>query len=162
LVTEGDKISAVEVGLTQQAPVGQVLLQTGMISQVQLDDSLRLQNMVNSGQLNATQAADVMRQSQSRNLPIEVILTERNARQAEVEQANQAMGLLAKAQIVTQADIQKAYDVSVQLNVSVGEVLLDKKIIDKAIVQAAVQSQELINDGILQVEQVCQVLSYCH
>ena len=95
-------------------------------------------------------------------MPIEVILTERNARQSEVDQANQVMGLLAKAQIVTQADIQKAYDVSVQLNVSVGEVLLDKKIIDKAIVQAGVQSQDLINDGILQVEQVCQVLSYCH
>ncbi|MFN8552139.1 MAG: hypothetical protein U0103_11665 [Candidatus Obscuribacterales bacterium] len=80
LVTEGDKISAIEMGLVQQQPVGQILVQNGMISETMLNESLKPPGYGRQGNLTGVQAADILRALPTRNCPIETILSERNAR----------------------------------------------------------------------------------
>ena len=94
LVTEGDKISAVEVGLNEQKPIGQVLLQSGMITNQQLQDSLRLQEKVSAGNLTGAQASDVLRQATARRVPIDVVLGERNTKDDEIARANEVIEIL--------------------------------------------------------------------
>jgi hypothetical protein len=55
----------------------------------------------------------------------------------------------------------KAEGVSRQLNVSLGEVLLSTGVIDKKLLQAAVQAQGFVDDDILTNSHAVAVLHYC-
>ncbi len=57
VLTEGDKVSAIEIGLVKRLPVGQVLLMNGSISERLLQETLKLQEMVANGQLSGSQAS---------------------------------------------------------------------------------------------------------
>lgn len=162
IVTEGDKISAIELGLVQEQPVGQVLIQTGMITDSVLQESLKLQQMVARGEISGIQAAEVLRQAHSKGLSVEGVLAERASKQEQIEKANNVIELLQQSGILNGENMAKAHGVSKQLNVSIGEVLLSTGILDQKMLQAAVQSQELVKDGILQTDQVTKVLQYCH
>lgn len=162
IVTEGDKISAIEMGLVHEQPVGQVLVHTGMISPTQLDESLRLQEMVANGELSGAQAADVLRQANSRGVTIETILTERVAKQGEVEKINAVLGLLQKSQILNADLMSRVTALTRQFNLSAGEVLLTKNLLDARILQAALQAQDLVNDDIMSEDQVARVLYFSH
>lgn len=162
IVTEGDKITAVEVGLESQQPVGQVLVQSGMISNATLEESLKLQELVSQGDLNGNQAAEILRTAHTKGVTIRDVLEEKLARKEEIERANTVLDLLHKAGIFTAEDMLQAQNLSAQLSVSVGEVLLSTNIIEKSIIDSAIQSRELINEDILKEEQVAKVLQICY
>lgn len=161
LVTEGDKISAIEMGLVNQQPVGQVLVQAGMITDTILEESLKLQEMVAKGNLSGVQAAEILRQANTRNISVEKILAERSTKDDEISRANSVINILQQAGALTAQDMAKADGVSRQLNVSLGEVLLSTGIIDKKLLQAAVQAQGFVDDGILGIGHATAVLHYC-
>lgn len=161
LVTEGDKISAIEMGLVQQQPVGQILVQNGMISETMLNESLKLQDMVAKGNLTGVQAADILRAANARNCPIETILSERSSKEDEIARANSVIEILQQAGCLTPQEMAKAEGVSRQLNVSLGEVMLSTGVIDKKLLQAAVQAQGFVDDDILTNSHAVAVLHYC-
>jgi len=162
LVTEGDKISAIEIGLVNEQPVGQVLVQSGMISNLTLENSLRLQEMVNNGQLTAAQAADILKSAHSRNTTVDAVMADRSSKEDEIARANDVIDLLVSSGVVGREDITKAENIGGQLSLSMGEVLLTTGMLDKRMLQAAVQGKTLIDDGILQAEQVTACLHYSH
>jgi hypothetical protein len=162
LVSEGDKISAVEVGLVDQKPVGQVLLQSGHITNQQLQESLRLQEMVSAGNLTGTQAAEVLKEANRRQVPIDVILNERNAREDEIARANAVLELLASSGLVSKDDLAKAENVSEKTNISIGEVLLNNGTISRKTLRSAVQAADVLKENSLKIEQVIAVLRYSH
>jgi len=162
LVTEGDKVSAIEVGLVSQKPIGQVLVQSGMISNAVLEESLKLQDLVATGQLSGMQAAEILRMASQRGVTIEVVISERNSKEDEIARINGVIDLLQKATVLSADDMQRAQGVSEQLNISLGEVLLTMGMVDKRILQAAVSGRSLLDDSILEEGQVVAVLRYCH
>ncbi|HEY9787713.1 MAG TPA: ATP-binding protein [Candidatus Obscuribacterales bacterium] len=60
LVSEIDLLSAVEKGMLEEKPIGQVLLSLNLIDPPMLDRALSLQNMVNAQQLNPFEAATML------------------------------------------------------------------------------------------------------
>lgn len=160
LVTEGDKISAIEMGLVKQMPVGQVLVQAGTISEFMLQQALKLQEMVAKGNMTGTQAADVLKSASARNCVIETIIAERSTKEDEIARANAVVDILQSAGALTPQDVTKAEGVSKQLNVSLGEVLLSTGVIDKKLLQAAVQAQGFVDDDILSLSHATAVLHY--
>jgi hypothetical protein len=162
IVTEGDKISAIEVGLVEHKPVGQVLVQSGTITHSQLQESLRLQEMVAAGNLTGLQAADILRMANSRGVPIDVVLGERNQREDDVVRANAALDLIQIAGILSKEEMFKAENTARQMKVTLGEALLAANVLDKKTLQAATQGQELVKEGILKIDQVSAVLHYAH
>ncbi|HEY9776622.1 MAG TPA: hypothetical protein V6C81_22860 [Planktothrix sp.] len=161
IVTEGDKVSAIEVGLVNQQPIGQVLVQNGMISNQTLEDSLRLQDMVANGHLTGVQAAEILRAAHQKGTSVEQILSERSTKEDEIARANEVLGLLNMSGVVGKDEMTKAADIAGQLNCSMGEVLLTTGYVDKRILAAAVQGKSLVDDGILKAEQVAACLHYC-
>jgi hypothetical protein len=162
LVTEGDKTSAIELGLVKGVPVGQVLVESGTISEPVLDQSLTLQRMVAAGEISGAQAADILKQACSRQVLIQVILEERSSQKTAVAQANNVIPILQKTGILTSSEMQKAETVSSQLGVTLGEVLLTSGTIGNNLLQSAVQAQDMLADGILKLDQLTKVLQHCH
>lgn len=161
IVTEGDKITAVEVGLESHRQIGDVLVQSGMISNATLEESLKLQDLVAQGHLNSIQAAEILKTAHTQGVTVREVLEEKLARKEQIDKTNTVVELLQLAGILTSDDMLKARNLSQSLNVTLGEVLLSTQMVDKRLIDAAIQSQDLVRDDILQPEQVAKVLQIC-
>lgn len=161
LVTEGDKISAIEIGLNENQKIGEVLVQTGMIAPGVVDESLRLQEMVSSGELSGLQAADILRQANARKVGIDVIMEERASRKEEVEKINTVLEVILQSGALTGENFNRAQSLARQLNVSIAEVILTKEMVEKRLILAAYQGQSLVNDGIINGAQCVLAMKMC-
>ncbi|MDX1990471.1 MAG: hypothetical protein SFV17_27505 [Candidatus Obscuribacter sp.] len=161
LVTEGDKISAIEIGLNENQKIGEVLIQTGMIAPGVVDESLRLQEMVSSGELSGLQAADILRQANARKVGIDVIMEERASRKEEVEKINAVLEVILQSGALSGENFNRAQSLARQLNVSIAEVILTKEMVEKRLIMAAYQGQSLVNDGIINGAQCVLAMKMC-
>jgi len=161
IVTEGDKISAIEIGLAENQKIGEVLVQSGMIPANVVDESLRLQEMVNEGKMSGLQAADILRQAHARGVSIEAVMEERTSRQEEVEKVNTVLELLMQSGVLTGDDFNRAQNLGRQLNVSIAEVILTKEMVNKKLITAAIQGQGLVAEGMLQQHQCATAIKMC-
>jgi hypothetical protein len=161
IVTEGDKVSAIEIGLAENQKIGEVFVQSGMIPASVVDESLRLQDMVNEGQVSGLQAADILRQAHARGVSIDVVMDERTSRQDEVEKVNTVLELLMQSGILTGDDFNRAQSLGRQLNVSIAEVILTKEMVSKKLITAAIQGQGLVAEGMLQPGQCATAIKMC-
>jgi hypothetical protein len=162
LITDGDKISAIEVGLNEQKPIGQILIQSGKITNQQLQDCLRLQEKVSAGNLTAAQAAEILDQATARRLPIEVVVGERNVKLDEIARANEVIQILTVAGLISPEDYAKSESVSKATNISLGEVMLNNGTIERPLLRNAVQAFELIKKNMLKEDQAVAGLRYSH
>lgn len=158
IVTEGDKISAMEVGLAENKKMGEVLVQNGMIAPTVVDESLKLQELVSSGEISGIQAADILRQSHARRVSIDVIMGERVGRQQEVERVNGVFELLVGSGALSGDNFNKAQNLARQASVSIAEIIVAKDMIDKRIINAACQGQKLMQEGLLKQPQCVSAL----
>lgn len=161
LVTDSDKVSAIERGLVDSMPVGQVLVQSGMVSPTVLDEALKLQKMVNEQQLNSLQAAEILRQAHNRGIPVEMVMNEKGARQAEIQQVNQVMGYIRKANLLAPEELHRAESLAADLKLSLGEVILSKELITPGLIASAMQARKLVGDAFVTEQHAIKVLGMC-
>ncbi len=161
LLSESDKVSAIEKGLVENTPVGQILVQAGMISPSVLDETLKLQRLVNEGKIIVLQAAEILRQANSRGVPIEVIMSERNTKSHEAENINRLMPLIRKADLLGAQELQRAEALARDLKMTLGEVIISKDMLNAKIVEACNQAKKLIEDGIVTEKHAIKVLAFC-
>ncbi len=161
LVSESDKVSAIEKGLVENQPVGQVLVQSGMISPSALDESLKLQKLVNDGDLNTMQAAEILRQANSRGVPVEVVMTEKTHKAEEIGAVNKVMHLIRRARFLDPEELSRAEKTASQLQISMGEVILSKDLVEKKLLDSAAQGMKLVEKGIISEQHLIKVLEAC-
>jgi len=85
LVTEGDKISAVEVVLSNKT-IGQVLLQSGTITNQQLQDAFAYKKKFPQA-TSRSAGLGCFEASEYTSVPIDVVLGERNTKDDEIARA---------------------------------------------------------------------------
>jgi len=161
LVTEGDKISAIEIGLAENQKIGEVFIQTGMITADVVDDSLRLQVMVNKGSLSGLQAADILRQAHARHVSIDAIIEERTSRQDEIAKVTTVLEILLQSGSLSGDNFNRAQSLARQLNVSMAEIIVTKEMIDKRLINAALQAQTLVSEGMLKPSECAVAVKRC-
>lgn len=76
LLSESDAMNAVEAGLLNQRSIGQVLLESRMVSTLVLDAALKLQKLIEGSKLTRTQASELLRQVASRQINLDVFMSE--------------------------------------------------------------------------------------
>lgn len=161
LVSESDKVSAIEKGLVENIPVGQVLVQLGMVSPTVLDEALKLQRQVNEGQLSILQAAEILRQANLRGVPVEVVMNEKSSKTQEADNLNRLMGLIKKADLIGPTEMQRAEMLARDLKMSLGEIIISKDLLNTKLIEATQQAKKLIDDGIVSEAHAVKVLSFC-
>jgi hypothetical protein len=161
LVSESDKVAAVEVGLERKQPVGKVLVESGVIPQRVLDDCLKLQKLVSNGSLTLSEAAEALKQSQLKHLSVDRIMDERASKALEITKANLVVPLLTAAKVFTEQEIDDATKNNTKANASIGEILIDARLIDKAMLEAAVHAKNLLEDGVIHQDHAVAALLHC-
>lgn len=90
LISEIDQMTAVEKGLENRKPVGQVLIEAGRLTNSQLMDSLRLQEMVFAKKLTGAQAVAILKEASERAVSIDIVLSERKIKAKESKKTDAA------------------------------------------------------------------------
>ncbi|MBX3076018.1 hypothetical protein KF728_15750 [Candidatus Obscuribacterales bacterium] len=160
LISESQLLNAVELGLISQKPLGQVLIETNLVSEEILKVALQLQDLVMKGTLRPLQASQVLVQVKEtgKSIPEAVALIERGAASDTIDIT--LKDFLMTSKTVTTDDIATAFEVSVNNNQILGRMLLLSGIIDESTLQAAMRLVFLVKGGILNIEQAQKAFDY--
>jgi hypothetical protein len=161
LITENDLMTALELSLVRQLPVGRLFLQSGLISPQVLECSLQLQEMVANGTLNSLQAAQALRQIAIQRFSLPQAIAELGAKDSEPKGTTRLGDILKAAGVVTERDIKKAIELSTKNSALVGKMLVAAGMIDEQMLYAGLKCQFLLRDGLLDSEQAVHALKLC-
>lgn len=155
VLTEGDMLNVLEVGLTTPKPLGDILIEMGLISQAVLDMALKLQNMISSGAIDIRAAAAALQ---------ELAITGKTVDPRDCNLSDDAdirLGdLLQQTGLVDTADIQEAIQLSSTYPAMIGKMLVVAGSIDEGTLLAALRCQFLLRNKALTEDDASQALLY--
>lgn len=161
LIMENDLMTALELSLVRQLPVGRIMLQTGLITPQVLEAALQLQEMVAAGTVNSLQAAQALRQIAIQRFSLPQALAELGAKEGEGKGSSRLGDILKAAGLVTEKDIKRAIELSTKNSALIGKMLVAAGTIDEQMLYAALRCQFLIRDGLLELDQAIIALKRC-
>jgi len=143
VTSEDDVLLAAEIGAEKNEPIGEILLELGMIDELTLQAALTVQGMMAVGTLGETQGLEILHQVQTQGIPVEQVLDELRALKKRIVE------LLKAAVIVSDRDIQKSIDLYPNHAHDVARALVSANLIDLRTIKNAVRCLALIqSEGI--------------
>jgi hypothetical protein len=156
VLTEGDMLNVLELGLTTPKPLGDILKDTGLIKQDVLDMALKLQDMISKGLLDIRAAAAALQEMVSTGAIVD--LNECST----LEDGELRLGdLLKQTGLVDNSDIEEAINLSSKYPAMIGKMLVVAGSIDEGTLLAAIRSQFLMRNKALSADDAVQALLYC-
>lgn len=161
VLTENDVMNALEWGLVNQQPIGQVLISRDLITAELLDAALNLQKIVDENQMEALMAAECLGHVHESKVSLEEAMELAKVDPPEVRSALGYEKLLTLARVVTQEDVQAAFDLSSKSPQIVGKVLVLTGYSDAPTVQATLRCHQLLSKGWISQDDAVAALDYC-
>lgn len=161
LVTEVDLFGALEIGLTQEKAIGQVLVDCGYVSFEVLGSALKFQEMVINGTLTAIQAAEALRQVSTRRVSMAQAVAELELIKVDSAESLNLADFLKVAGLVTEDDITKAIEACARNSALIGKILLVSGYLNEQTLHAAARALFLIREDFLKMEQAVVALNHC-
>lgn len=160
LVNETDLMTALELGLIREAPVGQMLVEGGFISRRILDTALKLQEIVSSHSLSALKASEALRQVAVNHVSLARAISELELESSERKERVRLGEMLKACGIVGDTDIKKALKDASRNSALLGKVLLVTGVIDEHTLHAALRLLLLLRSEKLTMEQAIIALNH--
>ncbi|MBC7999393.1 MAG: tetratricopeptide repeat protein [Leptolyngbya sp.] len=161
VLTENDVMNALEWGLVNQQPIGQVLISRELISAALLEAALKLQKIVDDSQMDALMAAECLGHVHESKVTLEEAMELAKVENTEVRSSLGYEKLLTLARVVTQEDVQAAFDLSSKSPQIVGKVLVLTGYSDAPTVQATLRCHQLLAKGWISQDDAVAALDYC-
>lgn len=156
VLTEGDMLNVLELGLTSPKPLGDILMEMGLVSRAVLDMALSLQDMISKGLLDIRSAASALQEMASTGKAVDP-----KDHQVSPEEEPVRLGdLLKMTGLVDNDDIQQAIELSSKYPAMIGKMLVVAGAIDEGTLLAALRSQFLMRNRAIAVEDSVQALLY--
>lgn len=161
LIDESNVLSALETALELEIPVGQAMIQKGLISRVDLELALELQEMVVNKTLTEEQAAEVLTKVSQKGFSPTTALTELAIRTATIDDTRSVWQLLTASGTIAK-DVRAAIFSETPPGLAeLGQKLLQAELIDEFTLHNAYRCQFLMRSGFLVLEQAIIVLNHC-
>ena len=158
LLTDGDRLNALEVALTSEKKMGEILIELNMISKNTLENALKLQNLIRSGYISVQQAANFLKRFQAQALSEEAVTFAIEGKGKNASRLEQVLDLLINTKVLSVPIVEEAKKKSENEKKSIGEILLSQCKIDQHYLDAAWEAQRLIDDKIITNEQAAILL----
>ncbi|HEY9787244.1 MAG TPA: hypothetical protein V6D17_17775, partial [Candidatus Obscuribacterales bacterium] len=161
VLSETDVMNALEWGLVNEQPIGQVLVSRGLITHELLDASLQLQKRIDESTLDALKAAECLGRIHEEKISLEEALKEAESSEPPMKPGLTYDKMLTLARVVTQEDIQSAFDISQKSPQIIGKVLVLTGSVDAPTVQATLRCYQLLSKGWISQDDAVAALDYC-
>lgn len=156
VLTEGDMLNVLEMGLTNPKPLGDILIDMGLVSHAVLDMALSLQDMISKGILDIRSAAGALQEMASTGKAVDPTKHDYH----EDDDTVRLGDLLKLTGLVDNEDIQQAIELSSKYPAMIGKMLVVAGAIDEGTLLAALRSQFLMRNKAIGVEDSVQALLY--
>jgi hypothetical protein len=161
LLDEEKLMQAVELGLVNEQPIGQVLVKNGMVSEKVLQTALAIQSMVTKGELRKVQCGRVLELVNTENLSLAEAV-ERVQPTPPRETSNLPLyQFLQLAGVIGPPEIEEALKVGSRDTNLMGQMLMMTGALDQNLLGIAMNCSSLMAQGILKTEQAVIVLGIC-
>jgi len=161
VVSEHDSLIAVEMGLSRDQPMGQILVQAGFVSADVLDAALKLQELVASGVVNGMQASELLKQVNAKHITVQQALSESGLLSRQDDGMKEVFNLLKTSGFLSEAQSSQIQSGSSAGALGLRGALIASRLVDEALVNAASRCCRLIAEGLLKLEQAIIALNYC-
>jgi hypothetical protein len=160
LMSESDLMYSIEIGLLNKKPIGQVLVELQYISKEVLDAALAMQQEVSKGEITPLWAAHRLTEIYHYGASTDRKTVDSNMKLPAVSVSlSQFLTLVG---VVTDDDIQRAVETSVNNPQILGRMLLVAGCIDETTLKSALRCYSLVREGILETEQAFIAFNYSH
>lgn len=178
LMTENELMYAIEIGLLNKKPIGQVLIELQYIPKEVLEAALELQQQVASGEANPIWAASRLTEinhygktgtkkegkvdpkSKSKDKSQSKVKSGKNIPKEPQDFTVSLRQFMTLVGVVTEQDIKKAISIGVENPHILGRMLLLAGILDESTLKSALRCYSLIREGILDTEQAFIAFNY--
>lgn len=164
ILTENDVMDALEWGLANQQPIGNVLVNQNLISKDLLDAALFFQDAVRENKIDAMKACECLSEVFSTGAsPQEVLEQVTESKRADEPDAPPIdyRKLLTMARVVSDEQIDKAYDAASHTASLIGKILVLTGSLDVPTLQASLRCYQMISKGWLTPDDGIAALDYC-
>ncbi len=161
LLDQDNLMQAVELGLTESKPIGQVLVEHKMISEQLLEKALSVQKLVTAGTLKKEQCGQVLASVSGQGLTLEEAMQKLEPQKSASANALPLYQFLQLAGLITAKDIEEALKLGSRDTELMGRMLLLTGSIDQTSLGAAARLNEMIARGILKAEQAILAMGLC-
>ena len=160
VVSESQILSAVEVGLVSQKPLGQVLIEQNLVADSVLQLALKVQEMVETGSISTEMAPQVLVRSCEKGMSLADAIASLKKR---IEPQNTPFSLkdfLMSTKKISDKDLELAFDTSVNHNQILARMLLVSGQLDETSLNAAMRLVFLVKSNLLDQDKAAEVFEY--
>lgn len=161
IISEADILSAVEVGLFSQQPVGRVLVESNLIPEFLVGPAIELQNMVKRKDMRPIQAAQALVLVHKKRCTVAEAIRELGVGTRKIEGWKEALDLLKQAGLLGDHTVRTLTDLADKRKDEPGKALLDSGLLDELLFQAALRCNILLQQKRLRKDQAVIALHYC-
>jgi len=165
IMSETDVMNAVEFGLTYNIMIGQVMVEQGYVSTHLVESALELQQHIESGQIDADRAGEVLQKVYHGMGNVNDLITSLQPVLKMPGEADKPRltfeKLLVLARVVSQDQILEAFDICRQTPEALAKILCLTGFIEGDVHDAVLRCHELLDQGRLTQDDALVALDYC-
>lgn len=161
LLDEAKLMQAVELGLVKEQPIGQVLVEGGLVEDSLLQKALSVQTYVTSGKLRKALSGQVLEMVHRDNISIDAAVEKVQPERQQISNNLPLYQFLQLAGVIGPKDIEEALKAGSRNAQLMGQMLLLTGAVDQSLLLIAMKCSELMAQGILKAEQAVIALGIC-
>ncbi|HMP50065.1 MAG TPA: hypothetical protein PKD05_00765 [Candidatus Melainabacteria bacterium] len=157
LVSELDLLSAVETGLAEAKPIGQILVESGLVGENVVEAALDLQDLIRANKISPNKAVDVLRRC---NETGNSVAEELESFVAEIPAGNELpredarlLELVHGLSFLSDSDLKKIVSELKGSGMNAEQYLVEHKLVSTSRLEAAKKCRVLLEGGVLTLEQ---------
>lgn len=161
-IIDSEKLmQAVEIGLVDEKPIGQVLVEKGHLNNEELDMALMVQRSVAEGKVSKGSSGELLKLMLIDGLTFDEALKSLESVQKKQTKALPLYQFLQLSGIITAKDIEDALKLGSKDTELMGKMLLLANAIDQHILQCSMELNQMMTDGTLKAEQAMLAMGLC-
>ena len=157
LVSELDLLSAVETGLAEAKPIGQILVESGLVGENVVESALDLQDLIRANKISPNKAVDVLKRCDETGNSVaeelETFVAEVPAENDLPREDARLLELVHGLSFLSDSDLRKIVSELKGSGMNAEQYLVEHKLVSTSRLEAAKKCRVLLEGGVLTLEQ---------
>ncbi len=159
LISETERIASVEQALAEKRMLGNLLVESGLISKRALESALEVQELARSGVVSGVEAADLLKTTERTTSSLKETIEKRFASE-DVSTADSAIDLLRTGGFLRESDLSIAAQKSKQFGVDILRGLVVAGLVDRTVFEAVRELVPEVASGARSRDEAIMLLGY--
>lgn len=161
VLSEKDTLACVEQALNEKRLIGEILVQSGLVSSDLLQEALTMQNFVVKDVISKEVAANVLRLAVTTKKDILIVVREQATFEDNAETSACALDLLLRARLVEHEMVPQAMHKQIRYGMHALKALVATDFVTANVCRAAIECARMVDSGEMTQQEAVLILHHC-